>query len=52
MKIRCKLCDTIIEGDKRGTFITCKCGKCYIDETPWYVRVGGNIEDLEEIKDE
>ena len=52
MKIRCKLCNTILEGDKRGTFISCKCGSCFIDETPYYVRVGGNPENIEEIKDE
>ena len=52
MKIRCKKCNTIIEGDGKGTFIECKCGACYIDETKWYVRVGGNLEDIEEIKEE
>ena len=39
MKIRCKLCNTIVEGDKKGTMIWCKCGKCAIDETPYYVRL-------------
>lgn len=53
MKIRCKKCNYIIEGDKKGTFITCKCGNCYIDETEYYVRVGASkIEDIEEIKDD
>ena len=38
---------------KKGTFITCKCGNCYIDETEYYVRVGASkIEDIEEIKDD
>ena len=50
MKIRCKKCNDIVEGDKKGTLIFCKCKSCYIDETPWYVRVGGNLEDIEEIK--
>lgn len=52
MKIKCKLCNTIIEGDKKGTCIFCKCKKCYIDETKYYVRVGGNSGDIEEVKDE
>jgi len=48
MKIKCKECGQIIEGDKKGTFISCKCGNCYIDETPYYCRVGGNPEYIEE----
>lgn len=51
MKIRCKKCNDIIEGDGKGTYITCKCEAIAIDETPYYVRVIGNFEDLEEIKD-
>lgn len=50
MKIRCKLCNTIVEGDKKGHMILCKCGKCAIDETPYYYRTIGNFEDYEEIK--
>lgn len=51
MKIKCKKCNDIIQGDKKGTFIQCKCKSCYIDETLYYVRVGGNIEDIEEVKE-
>lgn len=39
-------CNDIIEGDKRGTFITCKCKACYIDETQHYCRVGGNLKEI------
>lgn len=52
MKLKCKKCGDIIEGDKKGTFIQCKCKSCYIDETKWYVRVGGNLKDIEEIKED
>lgn len=51
MKIRCKLCDTVVEGDKKGHLIWCKCGKCAIDETKYYCRIIGNIADYEEIAD-
>ena len=51
MKIRCKHCNDIIEGDGRGTYITCKCKKIAIDETKYYVRVIGNFEDYEEVKE-
>lgn len=50
MKIKCKHCDSIIEGDKKGTYISCKCKKIAIDETPYYCRIIGNKEDFEEIK--
>lgn len=50
MKIKCKLCGDIVEGDKKGHLIWCKCGKCAIDETPYYYRLIGNAEDYEEIK--
>lgn len=52
MKIRCKKCNDIIKGDGKGTYITCKCKAIAIDETPYYVRVIGDLEDIEEIKDE
>lgn len=52
MKIRCKLCNTIIEGDKRGTMIYCKCGKCAIDETPYYYRINGDFGDYEELEED
>lgn len=48
-KIKCKKCGDIIEGDGKGTYIQCKCKSCYIDETKWYVRVGGNPEDIEQV---
>lgn len=52
MKIRCKQCNSIIEGDKKGTYIECKCGKVAIDETLYFVRIIGNYEDIEEINSE
>ena len=52
MKLKCRLCKTVIEGDKKGTFISCKCGAIAIDETKWYVRVIGEEENFEEVNDE
>lgn len=51
MKIKCKKCGNIIEGDKKGHLIFCECKSCYIDETPYYWRIGGNREDFEEVKE-
>ena len=50
MKLRCKKCGDIIEGDKRGTFIKCKCKSIAIDVTIWYTRLIGSPEDYEEVK--
>lgn len=52
MKIKCKHCGEVIEGDKKGTYITCKCKKIAIDETPYYWRIIANKEDFEEVKEE
>ena len=43
-KIKCLICGDIIEGDKQGHLISCSCNKCYIDETPFYCRIGGDPE--------
>lgn len=46
MKLQCNKCKDIIEGDNKGTYITCKCGAIAIDETPYYTRYIGNAEDI------
>lgn len=51
MKLKCKKCNDIIEGDKKGTYIMCKCKAIAIDETKWYWRIIGNAEDFEEVKE-
>lgn len=51
MKIRCTHCGDIIEGDKKGTYIECKCKKIAIDETEYYWRIIGNKGDFEEVKE-
>lgn len=51
MKIKCKKCGDVLEGDKKGTYISCQCGACAIDETKWYWRIIGNEEDFEEVKE-
>ena len=43
-RIKCLKCNDIIEGDKKGHLISCKCNACYIDETPFYCRIGGDPE--------
>lgn len=50
MKLRCKKCGGIIEGDKRGTFIRCSCKSIVIGETKWHTRLIENPEDYVEVK--
>jgi len=45
-KIKCLICGDIIEGDRQGHLISCSCGKCYIDETPYYYRIVGDPEQI------
>lgn len=49
-KLRCLLCNQIIEGDRKGHLISCKCGACFIDETPYYYRIGGDPQNINMIK--
>ena len=51
-KIKCLICGDIIEGDGKGHLISCSCEKCYIDETQYYCRVGGNPEYISAIDEE
>lgn len=51
MKIKCTSCGEIIEGDKKGTYITCGCKKIAIDETEYYYRLIGNPGDFEIVED-
>lgn len=51
MKIRCKKCGDIIEGDRRGTYISCSCESCSVDETEYYGRIIGNLEYIEIIEE-
>lgn len=52
MTIKCKHCGDILVGDKKGTYIQCKCGKCAVDETKWYWRIIANEDDFEEVSEE
>lgn len=51
-KIKCNKCGDIIEGDKKGTYIKCSCKTIAIDETEYYYRIIGNLEDFEVLEPE
>ena len=46
-KIKCLKCGDIIESDGHGKWVNCSCNSCYIDETDYYCRVGGNFDEYE-----
>lgn len=44
-KVKCRLCNSIAEGDGKGHMIYCECGKLAVDETKYYCRINGNPGD-------
>ena len=49
-KIKCLKCKQIIEGDLKGSYIGCKCGKIAVDQTEQYTRIIGNKKDWKVVK--
>lgn len=45
---KCKKCGMIVESKSRHDFQACKCGN-FIDGGHDYIRMGGNLEDMEDI---
>ncbi len=41
MKMKCLICNEIIESKYRHDFVECKCGKCFVDGGKDYFRFGG-----------
>lgn len=52
MKIKCKKCGDVIDGEFKGRLIWCACESCAIDETEYYARIIGEQEDYEKIEEE
>ena len=50
-KIKCLKCGDEIQSDGYGKFVSCSCNSCYIDETEYYCRVGGDLDKIEIEKD-
>ena len=49
-KHKCTQCKQVSEGDLRGTFIHCRCGKIAVDQTEHYTRIIGNDGDYKILK--
>ena len=41
MKLKCLICEDIIESKSIHDFVTCKCGNCNVDGGSDYFRFGG-----------
>lgn len=50
-RIRCKKCGDIIESTYRHDFVQCSCGACFVDGGHDYMRVGGDIDDWENLSE-
>lgn len=42
MKIKCLICEDIIESKYIHNLVNCKCNNCYIDGGQYYLHFGGN----------
>ena len=52
MKIRCLKCNDIIESKDLHDCVSCKCRACSIDGGSQYVRIGGDFEYINCIKED
>ena len=49
--VKCLTCGDSIKSSYEGHFIKCECKKVFIDETRYYVRIGGDPENYITKKD-
>lgn len=47
IEVICLKCATIIFSTYSGEFVRCECGACFVDETEYYHRLGGNPKERE-----
>jgi hypothetical protein len=45
-------CGSIIFSEYSGQFKPCKCGKSFVDQTEYYVRIAGKVEEYKENSEE
>lgn len=53
-KGKCAVCEEVITSEHPGHFVSCKCGKSFIDTDRWFpgrIRLGGDIEFISSTKD-
>ena len=50
-RIKCLKCGDIIESTHRHDWVQCSCGACFVDGGHDYMRIGGNIEDWEDMSE-
>lgn len=43
--LTCLACKTAIYSPRSGQFTSCKCDEIFIEETPYYCRIGGDTEE-------
>ena len=53
MKIRCLICNDILDSTNSHSLIECKCGACHIDDIGNNItRIGGDFSKIVAIKDD
>lgn len=49
--IKCLKCGDIIESKSVHDWVRCSCGACFVDGGLYYMRIGGNKEDWEDMSE-
>lgn len=50
-KYQCPDCRDIIFSRSPGEFVRCSCEACFVDQTEYYIRVGGPAEPVDDNKE-
>ena len=50
-RIKCLRCGDIIESTHHYDWVQCSCGACFVDGGHDYMRIGGNVEDWEDMSE-
>ena len=48
---RCKLCGDVVESRYRHDFVMCSCEAMFVDGGLDYIRIGGNLDELEDLSE-
>lgn len=50
-RVKCKKCGTVIESRWTHDFVSCECGSIFVDGGLDYMRMGGNLDNIEDLSE-
>ncbi len=48
---KCRKCGDLIESKSRTKIVRCSCGSIYVEGGKYYIKRGGNLEDIIELSE-